>query len=111
MTNLGHPLSFSCHVADSNMAPGFHIRGLNGGEVGCLTLARHCLCLSMGAGCRLWAVGSFVFIFGCSLSSLVVLVVIVAHDTSPLVVPLLVVCCGCRWLMVAVSSSGCWGWW
>ena len=64
------------------MAPGFHIRGLDGGEVGCFTSARHHLCPFVGAGCRLWVVGSFVFILRCCLSSLVVLVVVVACDVA-----------------------------
>ena len=39
-----------CHVADSNMAPGFDVREMNGGEVSCLTSAHCHLCPFVGAG-------------------------------------------------------------
>ena len=41
MMNLGHSLSFGCHIADGDVAPGFHITGLNrgGGELSHLSLS------------------------------------------------------------------------
>jgi len=48
-----HHSSFGCHITISDEAPGFSVREMDGGEVTCLTSARRCLCLFVGAGHRL----------------------------------------------------------
>jgi len=50
MMNFGHRSSFGCHVAVSNMAPGFCVRYVSGREVSLLTSARRCLCPFMDPG-------------------------------------------------------------
>ena len=57
VTNVGRRSSFCCHVAVSDMAPGFRVRGMSGRRKMSWHTSAHCLLLPfMGAGPRLWAV-------------------------------------------------------
>jgi len=57
--NVSHHLLFGWHIAVSDMAPGFHVREINGegGEVTLLTLAHHCLFPFLSPRHRPWTVG------------------------------------------------------
>ena len=55
--NVSRHSSFGCHVADSDVAPGFHVRGMSGRRKMSWLTSAHCLLLPfVGAGPRLWAV-------------------------------------------------------
>ena len=62
MTNFSHCLSFGCHITVNDVAPGFCVRYVSGGEVSLLTLAHRCLCLFMDPSLMCVCFGAFMFV-------------------------------------------------
>ena len=61
--NFGHCSLFGGHIAVSNMAPGFCVRYVSGGEVSLLTSAHRRLCLFVDPGLMRVCFGAFAVIW------------------------------------------------
>jgi len=61
--NFGHRSLFGCHVAVGDVAPGFCVRYVSGGEVSLLTSARRCLCPFVDPGLVRVCFGGFAVIW------------------------------------------------
>jgi len=63
MTNFSHCSSFGCHIAVGNLAPGFCVRYVSGGEVSLLTSDCCHLCLFMDPGLMRVCFGAFAVVW------------------------------------------------
>ena len=63
MTNFSRRSLFGCHVAVGDVAPGFCVRYVSGGEVSLLTSARRHLCAFMDPGLVHVCFGAFTVVW------------------------------------------------
>jgi len=63
MTNFGCHSLFGCHVTVGDVAPGFCVRYVSGGEVSLLTSAHHRLCPFMDPGLVCVCFGAFTIVW------------------------------------------------